>query len=131
MTADDPRFAPQLEQIILEFCAADRPAGIPRLMLIAQRVKECLPRFPRPAVPARESLAQRAINLVRCAAWGWGQKHTKHKHPFPFLGARVLVYPSQGITARLAAISRVKEEIGGAVMGEEGESDAYGIYIVQ
>ncbi|KAJ7111094.1 hypothetical protein C8R44DRAFT_883532 [Mycena epipterygia] len=40
MTADDPRFAPQLEQIILEFCAADRPAGIPRLMLIAQRVKE-------------------------------------------------------------------------------------------
>ncbi|KAJ7118357.1 hypothetical protein C8R44DRAFT_738293 [Mycena epipterygia] len=37
MTADDPRSAPELEQIILELCAADRPAG----MLVAQRVKEC------------------------------------------------------------------------------------------
>ncbi|KAJ7830323.1 hypothetical protein B0H14DRAFT_3464924 [Mycena olivaceomarginata] len=43
MTADDPRSAPKLEQIILiilELCAADRPAGIPRLILVAQGVKE-------------------------------------------------------------------------------------------
>jgi hypothetical protein len=40
MTADDPRSAPELEQIILELCAADRPAGIPGLMLVVQGVKE-------------------------------------------------------------------------------------------
>ncbi|KAJ7258280.1 hypothetical protein C8J57DRAFT_1516178 [Mycena rebaudengoi] len=40
MTADDPRSAPELEQVILELCAADRSASIPRLMLVAQRVKE-------------------------------------------------------------------------------------------
>jgi hypothetical protein len=40
MTADDPRSAPELKKIILELCAAYRPAGIPRLMLVAQGVKE-------------------------------------------------------------------------------------------
>ncbi|KAJ7854524.1 hypothetical protein B0H14DRAFT_2579785 [Mycena olivaceomarginata] len=45
MTANDPRSAPELEQIILELCAADRPAGIPGLMLVVQGVKECTHHF--------------------------------------------------------------------------------------